>query len=376
MEKNKTKLNNIKSIYILKSIFNYISSNVFLYLLCYNKEMQKKLEISIEDYKKFGNKFKNGERNGMGKEYKLNKNILLFEGEYLNGKKNGKGKEYYKNGRIKFEGTYFKGKKIEGIGYDSEGNQVLKIEKSGFGIELYKNNRTNFKGEYFNGKRWNGKGYNFEGIEEYEIKYGIGVIKEYEYNGKLIYEGDYRDRKRNGKGKEYIFINDIVNEPKRNSFFEFRNLFYFYSHYERDMNFFDETYDNEVNKENERKVSIIKNGNNALIFEGEYYNGERNGFGKEYYHNNQLKFEGEYLNGNIWFGKGYDNRGNKEYEIKNGKGYIKEYDNGGKFIFEGEYLNGERNGIGKEYFLIKENSYYSNPDNIILKFEGEYLNVD
>ena len=73
-------------------------------------------------------------------------------------------------------------------------------------------------------------------------------------------------------------------------------------------------------------------------------------------------------------GQGYDNRGNKEYEIKNGKGYIKEYDNEGKFIFEGEYLNGERNGIGKEYFLIKENSNYSNPDNIILKFEGEYLN--
>ena len=113
MEKNKTKLNNIKSIYILKSIFNYISSNVFLDLLCYNKEMQNKLQISIEDYKKFGNRFKIGEINGMGKEYKLNKNILLFEGEYLNGKKNGKGKEFYENGRIKFEGTYFKGKKIE-----------------------------------------------------------------------------------------------------------------------------------------------------------------------------------------------------------------------------------------------------------------------
>ena len=38
-------------------------------------------------------------KNGNGKEYILNTNALLFEGEYLNGKRNGKGKEYYKNGK-------------------------------------------------------------------------------------------------------------------------------------------------------------------------------------------------------------------------------------------------------------------------------------
>ncbi len=48
------------------------------------------------------------------------------KGEYLNGRKSGKGKEYYENGNIKFEGEYLNGKKLEGIGYDEKGNEVLK----------------------------------------------------------------------------------------------------------------------------------------------------------------------------------------------------------------------------------------------------------
>ena len=43
--------------------------------------------------------------------YKLNTNILLFEGEYLNGKRNGKGKEYFYNSELKFEGEYLNGEK-------------------------------------------------------------------------------------------------------------------------------------------------------------------------------------------------------------------------------------------------------------------------
>ena len=72
--------------------------------------------INIEDYKKIATKIKIGPINGLGKEYKKETNILLFEGEYLNGIKNGKGKEYYENGQIKFDGDYFQGRKIEGKG--------------------------------------------------------------------------------------------------------------------------------------------------------------------------------------------------------------------------------------------------------------------
>ena len=55
--------------------------------------------------------------------------------------------------------------------------------------------------------------------------------------------------------------------------------------------------------------------NDALKFEGEYSNGERNGKGKEYDYSGKLKFEGEFKN-----------------EKRNGKG--KEYDYNGKIIFE------------------------------------------
>ena len=54
--------------------------------------------------------YKNGLRNGKGKEYFIN-GKLKFEGEYINGKRNGKGKEYYGNGKIKFEFEYLNGKK-------------------------------------------------------------------------------------------------------------------------------------------------------------------------------------------------------------------------------------------------------------------------
>ena len=38
-------------------------------------------------------------------------------------------------------------------------------------------------------------------------------------------------------------------------------------------------------------------GNDELLFEGEYLNGKRNGKGKEYDEDGKLRFEGEYLKG-------------------------------------------------------------------------------
>ena len=73
-------------------------------------------------------------------------------------------------------------------------------------------------------------------------------------------------------------------------------------------------------------------------------------------------FEGNYSNGNRWDGKGYDDKNNVIYELKNGTGYIKIYNYYGDLKFEGEYLNGERNGKGKEYDIIDGK----------LEYEGEY----
>ena len=56
------------------------------------------------------------------------------------------------------------------------------------------------------------------------------------------------------------------------------------------------------------------------------------------------------LNGVKWNGKGYNIKGNEDYELKNGKGCLKLYYPDGKVLIEGEYLNGKLNGKGKEYY--------------------------
>ena len=174
-----------------------------------------------------------------------------------------------------------------------------------------------------------------------------------------------------------------------------------------------------------KEYSLITNN---ILFNGQYINGKKNGYGKEFFENKKLKYTGVYLdnnkfrghlydkngtmmaitkgktnelyyNGNSkfigeyyknkkWNGKGYNALGNDEYEIKCGKGNVKEFNYFGNLIYEGEYINGERNGYGKEYDsyngnLIyvgeylngKKNGYgkeYSYNGSLI--FEGEYLN--
>ena len=105
MKKIKSKVKNInsylnsgksiKSDYIFKEIFSFLEKKILLNIIIYNKQWQNALKIKYEDYKKISGKFKVGKRNGKGKVYKINTDILLFEGEYLNGSKNGNGKEYY-----------------------------------------------------------------------------------------------------------------------------------------------------------------------------------------------------------------------------------------------------------------------------------------
>ena len=90
------------------------------------------------------------------------------------------------------------------------------------------------------------------------------------------------------------------------------------------------------------------------------------GTGKEYYFNGEIKFEGEYKNGKRWNGKGYNKKGELEFELKNGNGIIKEYRDimGNALEYEVEYKNGLKDGKGREYY------YYTNK----LIFEGEYKN--
>ena len=139
-------LKNIKSLYLIKFLFSYITEKQKLQLIKYNINLQKSLDITLFNYKYFTGKYiiYDDESKKTGKEYLSVSDVLVFEGEYLKEKKNGKGKEY----------SFFTGVLL-------------------------------FEGEYVNGKR-NGKG------KEYEDGYG-----------KLKFEGEYLNGKRNGKGKEY-----------------------------------------------------------------------------------------------------------------------------------------------------------------------------
>ena len=164
-------IQNVKSLYILTNIFSFLCENKKLDLISYNKRLQFKLLVGLENYRKACKRTIVGKKNGKGKEYEINTDILIFEGEYQKWKRNGKGKEYYENNALKFEGEYLNGKKVSGKGYDLEGNNILIIE-NGKGKEYYNNGVIQFEGEYYNGRRWKGKGYDFKGNEEFVVKYG------------------------------------------------------------------------------------------------------------------------------------------------------------------------------------------------------------
>ena len=292
----------------MKILFSFLDEKTKLKLIKYNKNLQKKLDINLINYKLFSGRYIIYDKNGKGKEYSYS-GTLLFEGKYLNGKRNGKGKKYsyfVNKPTLKFEGEYLNGK------------------RHGKGIEYYiDGDYLKFKGEYLYDKKWNGKGYDKKSNIIYELDNGNGKVKKSYRNGKLKFVGEYLNGLKNGYVKEYYYDGPLKFEGKylngkRNG----KGKEYYYINY----------------------ISGIK-------FEGEYLNGERNGKGIKYYPGGEKKFIGEYLNGKKYNGKGFDICGNMVYELKKGNGYIKEYYYGGEELeFEGEYLNGEINGKGKEYY--------------------------
>ena len=177
-------LNKIKSIFIIKKVFNNLYDRIQLKLIKYNKKLQNKINIFLYNYKIYSKRYIKYETNNKGEESYYD-GQLKYEGEFLNGERNGKGKEYYDNDELKFEGEYLNGK------------------RNGKGKEYGYDRTLSFEGEYLNGKKWNGNGYNNNKII-YSLKDGKGKIKEYDnYTDKLEFEGEYLNGKRNGKGKEY-----------------------------------------------------------------------------------------------------------------------------------------------------------------------------
>ena len=164
MEENKKycKIAEVKSNFITIKIITLLSLKKQLSLLTYNKILQQKLSFNLENYKQISQRCKIMENNESGKEYKIYTDIVIFEGGYKDGKRHGKGKEYNENnGKIKFEGEFFKGKKISGKEYDINGNVILTLE-NGKGEEYFNNGKLKFKSEYNNGKNGMEKDINIE----------------------------------------------------------------------------------------------------------------------------------------------------------------------------------------------------------------------
>ena len=132
-------LDNCKSNYSLKNIFSLVNDKTKLNLIRHNKKIQKRLGIDIQDYKLFnGIEVTMGE-NGKVIEYDNYNDIIIFEGEFKEGKRNGKGKEYNSDGKMIYEGEFLYGKR-HGIGKEYDGDGLLIYD-----------------GEYAFGK-WHGKG--------------------------------------------------------------------------------------------------------------------------------------------------------------------------------------------------------------------------
>ena len=78
-------------------------------------------------------------------------------------------------------------------------------------IEKKEKNRVISEGDYLFYTKINGKGYDLEGNIIYELINGKGKVLEYSGN-KLLFEGEYVNGLKNGKGKEYGYRDRLVYE--------------------------------------------------------------------------------------------------------------------------------------------------------------------
>ena len=364
---NTEALTNIKSAYLIEKVFSFLEENKKLQLMIHSKRYQTIFNINIDSYKKKSGRYKidginglgkefsldndnlvfegeylHGKRNGKGKEYTVWGSELIFEGEYLNGKKNGKGKEYYYN-RVLIEGEYLTGERAQEKNEKSKQDfykKTIQFEgeylnglKHGQGKEFYTNGKIKFEGQYLKGLKWNGKGYDTRNNISYELKEGTGIIKEYYDYGDLKFEGELLNGKKHGKGKEYLYHYGPLE-------------FDYYPYFPSGSGY------------NEDKYLVIG------FFSVGLFN----------------SYEGEYLNGKRWKGKGYNPKGNIEYGMKNGLGYVKEYYHDGKIKLEAKYVNGVKHGYVKEYYIeYRKMDFWQceqieNKEFYYLEFEGVYLN--
>ena len=370
----------IKSQYFQKIIFSFIRTKKALNIIKYSKKLKKALGFTNIDYKNASQRHISFYSQNKGKEYDSLFNKLIFEGEYKNGKRNGYGIEYDIFRELKvFEGEYKNGK------------------RHGKGKEYKASGKVGFEGEYKEGKKWTGSENKNDFEKFYELKEGKGYVIESDFEELLVYKGEYLNGERNGKGIEYynsekIFEGEYINGKKWNGISYFydedkeekledgkgQNIFDIFIYNGKIYHYKGVFFNGERNgkgRETEERYNILfegeflggerKEGNiyldDNLTYKGEFLNNLKKK-GKEY-KNNKIEFEGEFLYNEKWTGKGYDEDGKIIYELNEGSGKIKKYFLNGNLKYEGDLLNMKKHGNGKEYFLNGEK-----------KFIGKYKN--
>ena len=77
LEAIKFNINFIKSPYVLKGVFSFLSQWQKMDIIKYNKQLQKLFDFNDITYKIISGKYKIAEKNGKGKEYILNINMMI-----------------------------------------------------------------------------------------------------------------------------------------------------------------------------------------------------------------------------------------------------------------------------------------------------------
>ena len=74
-------LKKIKCCYFVNMLFQHLNDENTLKLLKYNKSLQNKIGLNLSNYKVFSGKYVIIDKNGIGREFNIYDDSLLFEGE-------------------------------------------------------------------------------------------------------------------------------------------------------------------------------------------------------------------------------------------------------------------------------------------------------
>lgn len=225
---------------------------------------------------------------------------------------------------------------------------------SGFAVSDDYANHQHFEGYYSKGYR-HGKGVLTDTIHNiiyegyWDDHFGKdclnGEVLEKNLDGEIVFSGIYEDNHREGHGTEKYWDGSIYEGSWKNGLKHGDGALQI-----PDLNeIYNQTWKKGILKYGK---DIERNQNGDIVFNGEYKNDQRNGYGMERQENGSI-FNGYWRKG-LKHGNGVLYDSDKTYNQTWKRGIIKhgmvlERNQNGAVIYEGEYRNNKRDGSGTEY---------------------------